>query len=41
MKKILSIYADEMKDKKHFIVQRQYNFSNSRMFPNVACFTTK
>jgi hypothetical protein len=44
MKVILSTYADEMKDKKHFIVQQpKYNISSvnnssNRMFHNVACF---
>ena len=41
MKEILSIYAYEMKDKKHFILQRQYNLCNGRMFHNVACFFIK
>ena len=43
MKVILSTYADEMKDKKHIIVQQsKYNISsvnsNNRMFHNVARF---
>jgi hypothetical protein len=43
MKEILSNYAYEMKDKKHFISQSEYiilsaNNNSNRMFHNVACF---
>ena len=43
MKEILSNYACDIKDKKHFIVQRsKYNISSvnssNRILHNVACF---